>query len=275
MPNTNYQFRVILTNQYGTFTGDYSSFKTLDDTPSISISATKSGDNEVLINAEVIPSPNDTNITRVYLEYFNPETSVTSVELDPNTLTYNFNINDLTQGPGYTFRLVVINTYNTFNKEAYFTLPVTYEIGDIKFGGIIVDIDETGYHGIVMADMSYSTDLQWSSDYHYFNSYVDQDRNGKENSQMVLDYYSNVSESAPAFEYCDNIVIEGYNDWYLPAYLEVVLASRLVNLTTGGTEIWTSTEAPMEERAYKLISMATIQPADKQSVEKVIPFREF
>jgi hypothetical protein len=66
LPNTNYQFRVILTNQYGTFTGDYSSFKTLDDTPSISISATKSGDNEVLINAEVIPSPNDTNCNTPY-----------------------------------------------------------------------------------------------------------------------------------------------------------------------------------------------------------------
>ena len=273
LPNTNYRYRTIVTNQYGTFIDDYSAFKTLDDTPTISISAINSGENEVLINAEVVPSPNDTNITRVYLEYSNFETSITTLELDPNDLSYGFSIPNLTQGPQYTFRLVVLNTYNEFNKEAYYTLPVTYQVGDTKFGGVIVDIDASGYHGIIMADISFSSDLQWSTDYHDFDSYVSQDTNGKGNSQMVLNYYSNISESAPAFDYCDNIVIEGFDDWYVPAYLETVFASRIVNITN---EIWTSTEAPSTpDSAYKLISTATIQPADKNSVVKVIPFRRF
>ena len=50
------------------------------------------------------------------------------------------------------------------------------------------------------------------------------------------------------------------------------VASRIVDITN---EIWTSSEAPGTGVAYKLISTSTIQPADKNSVVKVIPFRRF
>ncbi|WP_019671203.1 DUF1566 domain-containing protein [Eudoraea adriatica] len=286
LPNTNYQYRVILTNQYGTFTGDYSSFKTLDDTPTISISATKSGDNEVLINAEVIPSPSDTNITRVYLEYFNPETSVTSIELDPNTLTYNFNINDLTQGPGYTFRLVVINTYNTFNKEVYFTLPVTYSIGDIMFGGIIVDIDQTGYHGLVATQNNSYTNLAWSTDYTPIDLRSNIFKDGAFNTNQIISLYAGSPESAPAAEYCNNLVLGVYNDWFLPSYDELEIVSKFLwdNYSTPGSigyirdrgYIWSSsTDFNDTTKAMSHYEAGSTRYYDRSTLLSVIPVRRF
>ena len=168
--------------------------------------------------------------------------------------------------------------WNTYTYNKYLTLPVSYKIGDEMFGGIIVEIDESGYHGVIIADISFGVDLIWSTDYHNFKSWVSQDYNGKENSEMVLDYYSSISESAPAFEYCDNIVIFGYNDWYLPSFKELGMASRLLNLGGNRVPFWTSSEAPLTfagEKAYRLIDTGTFQPSDKQSEAKVIPFREF
>jgi hypothetical protein len=282
-PKTEYDYSITLTNQYGTYKTDFTPFRTLDDTPGLNLEVSQTGDNQVTINADVTPSTNDLNITRVYLEYFNVESGVTSIELDPSLLTYNIVLDDLAQGPGYTFTIYVFNTYNSFERSSFYTLPVTYAIGDRMFGGTIVEIDQTGYHGYVIADLAYSTNLQWSTNYYNFNRYIEGDENGEENTEVVIAYYESNAGTAPAFEYCVNVIIEGYDDWYLPATNELVKGGRLlldlgVDIYGGGTEYWTSSEAPSSfngERAIKNTGLGRITYEDKQATVTVIPFRRF
>ena len=289
LPNTNYKYRVIVTNQYGTFTDEYKSFKTLDDTPIISISAAKSGDNEALITVGITPSTDDTNITRVYLEYFNPETNIKSIELDPSALVYDINISNLIQGPGYTFRLVVDNSYNSFNKTVNLTLPVTYSVGDTKFGGIIVFVDQTGYHGLVATENNYYTNLAWSTDYSPVVLRSNINKVGEFNTAEIVSSYAKNEESAPAAEYCDNLVVGSYDDWFLPSYDELEIVSKFLweNFNSAGSlgyirdrfYIWSSnTYFSDETKASSHYENDPRNPQryyDRFTLLSVIPVRKF
>jgi hypothetical protein len=274
LPKTTYSLKMLLQNDYGEFESSEHSFTTLNDTPSITYSVNKSGDNSVDVVAN-FSTPDGASISRAFLEYKNQEeSSYKSIELSVDN--NNISINDLIQGPQYDYKLTVQNEWNTYTYNEYLTLPVTYGIGDRMFGGTIVDIEDNGYHGIVIADISYGVERAWSTDYHSINTYTSGSANdkGKEHSKKVLDYYNTVSESAPAFEYCDNIVISGYDDWYLPSKSELSEASVIVNIEN----FWSSTEAPTSqasEDAYILRGPRYIMSRDKKEIWKVIPFRQF
>ena len=95
-----------------------------------------------------------------------------------------------------------------------------------------------------------STVLQWSTTRFEIDSestgytestYLD-DNLGRDNSQAVLDYYIGNDGSAPAFEYARDIVIEGYDDWYVPTKWE--LNKGLDKLSASVREfLWTSSES--------------------------------
>ena len=275
LPKTSYSLKMILRNDFGEFESNEYIFTTLDDTPSVSYSVEKSGDNSVNIFAN-FTNPDDAPLTRTRLEYkHQEENSYRSVELSIDN--NNFSLNELVQGPQYDFKLIVENEWNTYTYNKYLSLDVTYEIGDEMFGGIIVDIDQSGYHGIIMAKSSFIVSRAWSTNYHKFGTYSKDYEmgRGKKVSKIILDYYNSVSDSAPAFEYCENIVISGYDDWYLPSAKEFIVGNRLLNVTNLG-RFWTSTEDPnTSEKAYRVISTATMQPYDKKTEELVLPFRQF
>jgi len=275
LPKTTYLLKIILKNDYGEYESNEYSFTTLDDTPSVTYSVNKSEDNSVDVVAN-FTALDGASINRAFIEYKNQEqSSYNRIELavDDN----NLNIDNLIQGPQYDFKLTIQNEWNTYSYNEYLSLDVTYEVGDEMFGGIIVDIDESGYHGIIMAKSSFIVSRVWSTNYHKFDNYATQYKmgKGKEDSKIILEHYNSVSDSAPAFEYCENIVISGYDDWYLPSIKELTTGSRVLNITDLG-RFWSSTEDPNSfERAYRLISTATIQPNDKKSEELVLPFRQF
>ena len=94
-----------------------------------------------------------------------------------------------------------------------------------------------------------SSVLQWSTnEYHtssvstgYNSSTFTSDILGRDNSQAVLDYYVSNDGSAPVFEYARDIVIDGYDDWYVPTQWE--LTKGLNYLSPSILEfLWTSTE---------------------------------
>jgi len=228
---TNYEYFVTVTNQFTTYTSQGYSFKTLDDTPTITLDKTTGLDvNSVILNATITPSEFATTFSRIYIEYKNNEaTSFESVELNKETLTISETLNNLAQGPEYTFRLVVINDYNTYKTEIYYNLPVTYVVGDVMFGGIIAHIDNSGYHGIILSQKDSWKQKLWSTDRAKFdvdltdkNIYTD----GKYNTEYIVDFYSTKSDSAPAAEYCYNLSLGGFDDWYLPSASELYIVLK-------------------------------------------------
>ena len=226
---TLYEYTITVTNQFTTYTSQGYSFITLDDTPTITLDKTAGLDvNSIILNASITPSEFAPTFSRIYIEYKNNEaTSFESVELNNETLTISETLNNLVQGPEYTFRLVVINDYNTYKTEIYYNLPVTYVVGDIMFGGVIVEIDASGYHGLVVGEPDKDVkNLAWATiEYDGYQLAPGAYKNGKENTQLIIDYYAAIDTvSAPAAEYCANFTKSGYNDWFLPAYYELKIA---------------------------------------------------
>lgn len=293
-PNSRYDYKLRLTSAYGTYESQSYGYSTKDDTPSLSLSVEKTGDNQITVS-NTVSAAEGASIIRTYLEYKHVEQSQYSfIELD---LAGGSNVIDnLVQGPSYEFRLTVQNNFNTFSESVSETLPVTYQVGDEMFGGVITYIDGSGYHGIVAAKMEYIRYETWNSDETLIEDFrfnESEYKDGAENTSAIIDYYSNIGESAPAAEYCDNFEIEGYSDWFLPSIYELKLGSnavqRVMYETYGGqflnlyNYIWTSNNnynSSLEKtqayaKGYNGCSNQCVTARDEGDEFAVLPVRKF
>jgi hypothetical protein len=308
-PNTNYKVKMILVNPYGTFSSDNYLFNTKDDTPFMKSFTTNPESNKVQFSYNINPVDGDL-VNKIYLKYKNNEDSeYTTINLETTTNTSNnwntdnqsIYIDNIVQGPEYEYILHYENEWNTHTYSHYDTKAVEYKVGDIKFGGMIVYIDQTGYHGLIAAEADkYIKKLSWSSDkdasddldippYNY-------NEDGQANTKKILEYYSKIDATAPAAEYCDNFSVSGYDDWYLPSMKELKKVKiTFWNLSVSGYSgsflgpidtTWTS-NTPFESAGYtKDYAIATYhngcngsndcQNNNKKSTEiPTIPVRKF
>ena len=292
LPKTTYSLKMLLQNDYGEFESSEYSFTTLNDTPTVTYSVNKSGDNSVDVVANFI-TPEDASISRAFLEYKNQdESSYKSIELslDSNSII----INELVQGPQYDYKLTIQNEWNTYSFNEYLNLDITYAVGDEMFGGLIVYIDASGYHGIVAAKMEDIRRKKWSTnkdaeeDFDLSNS--SQFSEGEVNTQIILNYYDNSQWNAPAAEYCNNFVSQGYNDWYLASADEFSFNGKIIQkgmYEKYGAEflreyniLWTSnTDSALDSRSiaalYNGCANDCYRGQFKDSEIGVLPIRQF
>ena len=228
--NTNYSYYIEVLNQYGTFSSSTYQFATFNDEPSIDFSYELTAENQITLTGSIAPANGDESINSIYIQYkHHEENNYNTINLNSSNYSISEVLNDLVQGPNYNFKLVVSNDYNTFEENLYYNLPVTYEVGDYLFGGVVAYIDPTGYHGFIMSELEYVANLQWSTDRNtsddlsYLSNLTTYD-DGAENTQIIIDFHSEISDSAPAAEYCSNLNINGFNDWYLGSDEEYDLA---------------------------------------------------
>jgi hypothetical protein len=125
-------------------------------------------------------------------------------------------------------------------------------IGDTYQGGIVFYLDASGCHGLIAAPTDQSTGIQW-----WNGSYVDTYAygngigSGEGNSQGIRRWQGECS-SCYASELCQDLVLGGENDWYLPSKYELNLmyenigqgnALELGNIGSfSGVYYWSSTE---------------------------------
>jgi hypothetical protein len=228
--NTNYSYYIEVLNQYGTFSSSTYQFATFNDEPSIDFSYELTGESQITLTGSITPANGDESINSVYIQYkHHEENNFNTINLSSSNYSISEVLNDLVQGPNYNFKLVVSNDYNTFEENLYYNLAVTYEVGDTLFGGVIAYIDNTGYHGYVVSELEYVQSLQWSNDKNasndliYLSDYNDYN-DGAENTQIIINHHSTITAAAPAAEYCANLNINGYDDWFLGSEEEYSIA---------------------------------------------------
>jgi len=270
VPNTDFKVTMILENPYGTFSSDNYIITTKDDTPFMKSFITLSSnytENQVLFQYNIKEVQGDIS-NKIYLKYKNnEEDEYVRVNLPNETNeTENYNtdnqqtlIDNIVMGPEYEYILHYENEWNTFTFELYHTKEVTYKVGDIKFGGVIVYIDATGYHGLISAEPDkYAKKHKWASDQTSSDDLeikINTEEDGEENTKKILDYFSNIDATAPAAEYCNNLTIFGFKDWYLPSVKELsIVKPRLWNKYGSGVmnEVdlnWTSNTHGKSENA--------------------------
>ena len=120
------------------------------------------------------------------------------------------------------------------------------QIGDTSFGGIVFYVDPTGEHGLVMAENDQSNSMVWNDSTSEIGSTSDGVYGGMANTNIILSAHKSGNYAA---RLCFDLDINGYTDWYLPSYKELVLINQNLyaigvgNLTEGpGEHYWSSTE---------------------------------
>ena len=116
----------------------------------------------------------------------------------------------------------------------------TIEIGDIYAGGIVFYVDITGEHGLVCPDIDQTAGEQWGCKDTYING---ADGTGAQNT---IDIVNDCSTTDIAARICDELILYGYNDWFLPSKDELNLMYINLHLAGIGSfydeDYWTSSE---------------------------------
>lgn len=87
-------------------------------------------------------------------------------------------------------------------------------IGQNYGGGIIFYIDELGQHGLISATSDQSTGAGWGCYLLYSIQTSTTIGSGQANTTAILDA---CSETGIAARICDDLVLNGYDDWFLPS----------------------------------------------------------
>lgn len=150
-------------------------------------------------------------------------------------------------------------------------------IGSDFAGGIIFYLDDTGCHGLVCAPSDQSHGFQWSR-----GKAIETSASGKglgdgaSNTKLII---ASSQEGECAAKLCDDLVIDGYADWYLPSLDELNLIYKNLYLKEVGHLMWgyywSSTEFSNFLAYYQCFYDGEIDNADKVNPLFVRAIRAF
>ena len=294
--NTSYSYYIEVLNQFGSFTSSTYQFSTLNDEPSLDFSYELTAENQITLTGSITPANGDESINSISIQYkHHQENNYNTINLSSSNYSILEVLDDLVQGPNYNFKLVVVNDYNAFEENLYYNIPVTYEVGDLMFGGVITSIDESGYHGRVAVEPAYySAPMYWSTDLSDTQSYdpehtnpYAQDYDGRNNTERIVDFYIGSDESPLAAEYASNLDINGYDDWYLPTLNEISIIEQVIDLgllpvwscIEGTSWVWThlggGAGLPPPWHSHTNVSKFSTNAGGWQTSPIVVPVRRF
>jgi len=168
-----------------------------------------------------------------------------------NSFPYNFTISAGKLATGtHTLKAVAIDNQGA-KAESTISIIIneppepTLKIGNHYQGGIIFYIDETGKHGLIAAPQDQSTGIMW---YNGSNIVTGADGiaigTGRSNTTKIVQMQG---EGSYAAKLCDDLVLNGYSDWFLPSKYELNILYQNRNLIGGfftmdETSYWSSSE---------------------------------
>ena len=197
-----------------------------------------------LVAGEVISDGSDQNTIRgfCYSTTPNPTISNDTTMNGTGLGVYTGTLQNLTPLTTYYFRAYATNSVGTsYGSELNFTITIT--IGSNYAGGIVFYIDSTGQHGLACAP-SDQGNFQWGCHGTDIVGTSTAFGTGQANTNLIL---SGCSNRPIAVSVCDNLVMNGYSDWYLPSIDELQLMySNLHVQSIGGflnsSNYWSSSQ---------------------------------
>ena len=173
----------------------------------------------------------------------NPTISGTITNNGTGTGVFTSALTGLTASTLYYARAYATNSVGTAygNEVSFTTNPVT--IGSNHAGGIVFYVDGTGQHGLVCAPNDQGF-YEWGCHGTNINGTLTLLGTGQANTNQIL---SGCSARPIAASICDNLVLNGYSDWYLPSINEAQLMYSNLFLQniggfTNGVRYWSSSQ---------------------------------
>lgn len=126
----------------------------------------------------------------------------------------------------------------------------TIGLGNRYGGGIIFYLDSSKAHGLIAADEDQATQVKWNEGTVTFNGAVGQViGTGKPNTLKLCPQNSTNLNVAFA---CDTLILNGFDDWFMPSIDELEILYNRRNLVGGfdyDAEYWSSSEVS-QNNAY-------------------------
>jgi hypothetical protein len=157
-----------------------------------------------------------------------------------------------------------------------FTIRDFLLLGDEYQGGIVAYVDETGKHGLIAAPKDQAAKIQW-----YNGSYIKTDatgtayNTGKSNTEKIVQTQGAGNYAA---KLCDDLILNGYDDWFLPGKDELNELYKNKGLIGGFSNdgyYWSSSESDNNTAWLQSFSNGNQVSWNKKDVVKVRAVREF
>lgn len=134
----------------------------------------------------------------------------------------------------------IVSLMNNCKKEETESL----KLGQNYQGGVIIFLDDAGLHGLVAATTDQHTNIVWCpGSCSVTNATATAPGSGKSNTESIIAVQKNGNYAAYI---CDQLVHNGYDDWFLPSKDELHMlyvqkeSGRIGNFLA--EEYWSSTE---------------------------------
>jgi hypothetical protein len=144
----------------------------------------------------------------------NPTINNDTLSLGSGTSLFSGTKYRLMSNTTYYCRSYAINSTGTFyGNQIVFNTTSGFIIGQYFGGGIIFYIDGTGLHGLIAATNDQSSSSIWGcyNTYIYTNYYIGY---GQTNTTSII---TSCLTSGIAARICDQLVLNGFSDWFLPS----------------------------------------------------------
>lgn len=252
-PNTVYYIRAYATNASGTAYGSGLSFKTLLAPPKTPVltttTPTKIGQDSALSGGTITSDKGLTVTARgvCYSTTTNPTITDSKTVNGTGTGTFISNINNLLPNTTYYIRAYATNSDGTgYGDEKSFTTQAV-PVGGTYKGGIVFYVDMSGQHGLIAAPTDQNTGAEWGCydmvDVMGTDTLIGK---GKANTEAII---AACTTPGTAAKICYDLVLNGYDDWFLPSKQELELMySNLHKNGLGGFDnstksyYWTSSQ---------------------------------
>ncbi len=215
----------------------------------------------------------------------NIDSSAFLISSQSGTSSFSDTIKGLTYNTKYYIRAYATTNSGTYygKMDSLTTLQSSLRTGQTYQGGYIFLIDNTGEHGYIACKITGHNQWgAWATRFYYAGTNKELGT-GQSNTQLLMTVAGN---DAYAAKFCDDLVYDGYSDWFLPSYEELRLLRT--NLHQEGNIFgpydadlyWTSSEVGTINYQYAawfvpLNAYASFSFDDKDADHSILPIRKF
>ena len=174
----------------------------------------------------------------------NPNPFITDTHTSDGTGVGSFvsNIIGLTPNTTYYVRAYATNSAGTSygDQQVFASLPIFF-VGQNYGGGIIFYIDGTSQHGLISATSDQSSGCEWGCFLTQIGGTLQVFGSGQANTTAIV---NGCNQPGIAARICNDLLLNGFDDWFLPSKAELLLMYQNYTLIGGfnGIGYWSSSE---------------------------------